>query len=129
MLTESESGYDLLCDLRIPAPLTIDDVLKIVDKFNLPYTFYENKPPFMTDKDSEFVTTLCSTYNEIMGSNEKPMSMGGSTYARAFNKGVSFGPQFPFEDCACHMPDEKISIESFEKMCEIYKKAIFSLAK
>ena len=129
VLMERESGYDLLCDLRIPAPLTIDDVVKIVDKFNLPYTFYENKPPFMTDKDSEFVTTLCSTYNEVMNANEKPMSMGGSTYARAFNKGVSFGPQFPFEDCACHMPDEKISIKSFEKMYEIYKKAIFSLAK
>lgn len=129
VLTKGENGYDLLCDLRIPAPLTIDDVLKVVDKFDIPYSYYQNKPPFMTDKDSEFVKKLCSSYNEVMNASEKPMSMGGSTYARAFSKGVSFGPQFPFEDCACHMPDEKISIQSFDKMYEIYKSAIFSLIK
>ena len=83
----------------------------------------------MAEKDGWFVQTLINTYNTVMNANEIPQSLGGSTFARAFKKGVSFGPQFPFEDSVAHNADERIKIENFDKLHQIYKETILELVK
>ena len=115
--------------MRLPAPLTQRQLQERLDSTGLDYSFTETHPPFMTDKDGWFVQTLINTYNEVMNANELPQSLGGSTFARAFRKGVSFGPHFPFEEGVAHNPDERIKVESFQKLYQIYKRAILELVK
>ena len=121
----------ITCDCRIPAPLTIDDVLKVVDTFNLEYTLLPHSlEPMMVEKDGWFVQALLSSYNQITGETGKPISMGGSTFARAFKKGCSFGFSFIGRyNHFAHDANERISIADVEQAYEIYKTAIIKLAK
>ncbi len=120
----------LTCDCRIPAPLTIDDVLKKVDKFGLKYRILPHQlKPMMVDKDGWFVQALLSSYVEVTGEKEaKPISMGGSTFARAFEMGCSFGMgKIGLKD-NIHNANENIPVEYIKKSYQIYKLALTKLA-
>ncbi len=54
----------------------------------------ENKP-FYIDPNTPPIQTLVRTYNEVMGTDAKPFTMGGGTYARHFDNAVSFGIEQP----------------------------------
>ncbi len=128
--TERDGTFTIVCDCRIPAPFTSKDVLEVVDKFGFKYTAEEKHPPFMVDKDGFFVQTLLSAYKQVTGDEKaKPISMGGSTFARAFSKGCSFGIEFPDEPCNPHQANECISRKAIEKAYDIYKLAIENLVK
>ena len=129
LIKEKDDKIIISCDVRLPAPCTKEQLKERLDKTGLDYSFTENHPPFMTDKDGWFVQTLTNSYNQVMNANEIPQSLGGSTFARAFKKGVSFGPQFPFEKGVAHNPDERIKVKDFDKLYEIYKLAISELVK
>ena len=59
--------------------------------------------------------------------NAVPLAIGGATYARAIPNAVAFGPLFPYEEELAHEPNERLSIESFEKMTLIYIEALKNL--
>lgn len=48
---------------------------------------------FYINPDSPAIHALLDTYNEVMGQQKKPFTMGGGTYARHFANAVSFGPE------------------------------------
>ena len=70
---------------------------------------------------------LLAAYNEVTGENLSPITIGGGTYARALKCGVAFGPLFPGMESTIHQKDERVSIEDFRKMYEIYYHAIKKL--
>ena len=82
----------------------------------------------MVEKDGWFVQTLLNAYNKSTGENALPLSMGGSTFARAFKKGCSFGPSWETYDYHLHDANENLPKEHLLKGYEIYKNAIFGLA-
>jgi acetylornithine deacetylase/succinyl-diaminopimelate desuccinylase-like protein len=55
--------------------------------------------------------------------------LGGSTFARAFKKGCAFGPEFKGKEYNIHDANEQVSKEDLIKSYQIYKRAIFNLAK
>ena len=115
--------------MRIPAPFTLKTVLNKIAQSPLNISVIDHKhPPVMTDKNGKFVQTLLSAYNSVTGENLKPVSMGGSTFARVFNKGCAFGPEFPNANYHLHEADERVKKDLFINSYEIYKKAIFGLA-
>lgn len=117
-------------DVRIPAPFTLETLLPVLKKFNIEYIVRENHPPVVVEKDGEFVSALLSAYTLIVGENNaQPKSMSGSTFARAFSKGCSFGPEFPNKDYRIHNSNEHVSIDELKKMYEIYKTALLNLSK
>ena len=117
----------LVCDCRIPAPTTEQDVLNKVDTFGIPYKSHLTHPPFMIEKDNRLVQTLSNAYNQVTGENTFPASLGGSTFARAFDKGCAFGPEFSGYDYHIHDANENLPLTHLERMYQIYKKAIFDL--
>lgn len=122
-------GTLISCDMRIPAPFTLKDVLGKIAQSPLNISVIDHKhPPVMTDKDGKFVQTLLSAYNAVTGENASPVSMGGSTFARVFNKGCAFGPEFPNANYRMHEADERVEKDLFIKSYDIYKKALFDLA-
>ena len=115
------------CDCRIPAPLCQKDVQKVVDNFGIEYSASEKHPPVMVDKDGWFVNALLRAYNEVTGENESAQSMGGSTFARVFEKGCAFGMEFANENTHMHEIGECVSKESLEKAYDIYLKTLYNL--
>ncbi len=129
LIREDEKGITITCDCRIPAPFELKDVLPIFDSMDIPYNTKVRHQPMMAEKNGEFVQTLLNAYNEITGENAQPISMGGSTFARAFNKGCAFGPKLKGHIDNIHDANENVSKGQILTAYKIYKKAIFDLAK
>ena len=67
-------------------------------------------------------------YQEVTGDMDtEPMAIGGATYARALPNAVAFGPLFPYEEELAHEANEFLSIESLQKMTEIFVKGLYIL--
>ncbi len=129
-LIEEENGKIIItCDCRIPAPLSLADIIPVFDSFGIEYDAEEKHDAVMVDKDGEFVQTLLNAYKTVTGRESNPISQSGSTFARAFKKGVAFGPEFEDESSSIHEANERISEKSLYKLYSIYKKAIFDLVK
>lgn len=118
-----ETGVRFIADCRHPFTAKAEDLLQKWDdaygKAGFARTDTVIKPGHFIPADSELVSTLMSIYNELNGSNSKPLSMGGGTYAREMENAVAFGIVREGEESMCHMPDESISIEDirFNTMC------------
>lgn len=129
IVKSDKKGFKILADCRIPAPFSEKEVIKIFDKTTLTYSYSVKHPTMMVDKNGEFVNKMLNSYNTVMKKKEKPVSQGGSTFARVFLKGCAFGPEFPDKKSTIHEPNECVSKEDLLKICDIYNKTIFSLAK
>ena len=130
LIFSGEKGVTVKCDMRIPAPLTIKDVISYLDSFGIDFSITEKHPPFLADKDSNFAKILLNSYREVSGDkNAKPLAMGGSTFARVFEKGYSFGVDGLFgESLPMHQSNERISEKTMKTAMEIYKKTIQNLS-
>ena len=129
IITEKNGLITISCDCRIPAPLGKNDILPVFDRFGINYTATEKHPSVLVEKDGWFVKTLLASYNSVTGESGKPISLGGSTFSRAFKKGCAFGPQFEGHNDRIHDANENAPKENILKCYEIYKSAIFALAK
>ena len=87
------------------------------------------KQPLYVPKDSFLVTTLLDVFNRVTGLNEKPVAIGGATYARAFDNCVAFGANMPGHKDMCHQVDEYIEIDNLILASKIYAEAIYELVK
>ncbi len=130
LICENESQITISCDTRIPAPMTIETVSKLLDEFNIPYDYVERHPPVMVDKDGWLITALLSAYKSVTGDNDaKPLAMGGSTFGRAFKFGCSFGMDYAHSASGIHEPNEHVTEQELLSAYEIYKTALYNLSK
>lgn len=129
LICQDNDMITITCDCRIPAPKTIEDVLPIFDSYNLNVKTKIRHLPMMVEKQGNFVQTLLNAYNSVSKENALPISIGGSTFARAFKKGCAFGPKFKGHVDNIHDANENVSKTQLLTAYEIYKKAIFDLAK
>lgn len=129
IISKTENGYALSADLRIPAPLSIEDVKPFLNKFGVSYDIIEKHPPLITDKNGWFNTALLSAYSSVTGSKSAPVALCGSTFARAFENGCSFGIFTPKECSGAHEANEYISVKHVKQSYQIYKQAILNLIK
>jgi len=119
-------------NLRIPATVKIEDIKNRFDNIlssELSIEYLRLQPAIYVPKDDYLVTTLCNIFNEVTGLKEKPIAIGGGTYARAFDNCISFGMQMPGEEDMCHKADEFVDMDNLILSTKIYAKAIYELAK
>ena len=116
-------------DIRYPVTFNHIDIFNRVSKaFDFASVeIVSHQPPLYVDKDDSLVQKLLGAYNKVMNANEKPIAIGGGTYARALKHGVGFGPVFPGKESCAHEADEHFSVEDFEKAFDIYYEAIKEL--
>ena len=114
-------------DCRYPATKTLKEVKKALKGIGN-FKVISHKKPLFVDKNSKIVKSLLSTYNEFYKTEEKPIAIGGGTYARALESGVAFGPS-KIGDSVCHNPNEYMTLQDYEKCYQIYKQAIKNLCK
>lgn len=119
-------------NLRIPAGTKIEEIENKFSKIlfsELSIEYLRLQPALYISKENYLVKTLCTVFNEVTGLNEKPIAIGGGTYARAFDNCISFGMQMPGEEDMCHKADEFVDIDNLLLSTKIYAKAIYELAK
>ena len=129
MISEDDRGVHILCDVRVPAPITLNDLYPIFDGFNIDYTPEIHRDPLLVPKDSEFVKKLLSAYNNATGENAQPVSMSGGTFAYVFEQGCAFGPELDGMNSGIHEANERAKKSELIKIYTIYKSAIKELVK
>ena len=78
--------------------------------------------------DSPLVTALYKAYVDVTGDTEnKPMVIGGGTYAKSLKNIIAFGPEMPGIDYRIHSADENILVSGMEESVLIYMEAIKNL--
>ena len=80
------------------------------------------------DPNCELVTTLLDIYSKATGKRSEAISIGGGTYARAFENAVAFGVEPVGEPAQAHMPDESCPVESVRFDTRLMAEAIVRLA-
>ena len=78
-------------------------------------------------EDHPLVSTLMGIYNEITNSQERPVAIGGGTYARQMPCAVAYGMLFGHDEETAHMADERVTVETFLQATRIYAHAIAHL--
>ncbi len=132
LLHFGEDGARFTTDCRHPFSAKAEDLLRKLDAAYANAGFVRTdttiKPSHYIPADSELVSTLMRVYNELNGSDSKPLSMGGGTYAREMVNAVAFGTVREGEESLCHVPDESISIEDIHFNTMVMAEAIRRLA-
>lgn len=129
---DSEKG-NVKINIRSPLTLSMDDVIsKISDEFNhfgLEVETTSTAKPKFIPEDDPLIETLMSVYKKHTGDDSKPFTIGGGTYARAFDKAVAFGPLLPGTPELAHQKDEYISVDDLTLIADIYYDALKELLK
>ena len=127
-----ETGVSFTCDCRHPFSLSAQTILSATDASYGALGFVRTgesiKAGHFIPADSELVSTLMRIYNTINGSDSKPLTMGGGTYARELPNAVAFGIVREGEPSLCHMPDESVALDDLRFNTEVMATAIYELA-
>ncbi|MBE5742320.1 MAG: M20 family metallopeptidase [Clostridiales bacterium] len=118
----------VVVDIRYPSTYSGEELKNKLSQI-APYKVLSHQLPLYNDKESFLVKTLLNIYNETMGTDCKPLAIGGGTYARALKCGTAFGPEMPNEESTIHQPNEHVTEENLKLQCVMYKKAIKELSK
>lgn len=78
--------------------------------------------------DSPETKLLLDTYRKHTGDQTPPLAIGGITYGRVFDRGITFGPFFLGKPATLHQPNEYIELADLWKALEIYLDALYQLA-
>ncbi len=127
--TIKNNKIEFTVDIRHPISITYRDILeKLKHEFSdWTITVDHIQSPLYVAPDHPLVATLLDAYNSVMGTNEKPIAIGGGTYARALPLGVAFGPVFPHTKSTIHQDDECVALSDFYKSIDIYYTAFKTL--
>ncbi|MCQ2742614.1 MAG: Sapep family Mn(2+)-dependent dipeptidase [Bacilli bacterium] len=91
---------------------------------------YSEMKPLLYDKKSPLVSTLMKSYKRMTWKFfDKPLAIGGGTYAKEAPNCVAYGSAFKGHEGNIHSPNEYIYIEDFLKQIAIYADAIYSLGR
>jgi len=132
MLEWNENEVSITLDCRHPFAVTPEKLLATMDEkfgqIGFTRTYEKVSAGHFIDPGCELVKTLIDVYSQETGKKAKPLSIGGGTYARAFENAVAFGIEVEGEPAQCHMPDESRTVESVRFDTRMMAEAIRRLA-
>ncbi len=132
-IVKSENGcISCTIDIRYPVTWTPDTIREkaapYLEDENGRIEFGSVVEPLFYSEESDLVKNLYNSYVEITGDTvNKPMVIGGGTYAKTVPGIIAFGGTFLDEEPHIHDVNEKIEIDKFEKQVLIYRQAILNL--
>lgn len=132
MAEVSEELASVVINIRYPVTIkgtdVTDDIEKMLDGTKIGIVKQLDEKPIYIEEGDELVTKLMEAYVEETGDIEnKPIVIGGGTYAKKLERTLAFGALFPGEEDRMHQADERVNLESFVKYAKIYAKAIYKL--
>lgn len=88
-----------------------------------------NSPPLYRPETDPLVQVLMDSYKKVTGRDDKPMRIGGGTYARSVPNTLAFGPTFAEDENLCHQKGEYITEETLLTAAGIYREALLALSE
>ncbi len=129
----NDDSCRIVLDIRYPISYDINDISARLQSA-LPPTWEceidHYQAPHHVQEDSLLVQTLMDVYKSYTGRDEKPLAIGGGTYARTLpGKAVAFGVEFPDEEEKAHQANESMSLHAFKISAKMFAAAIEKLLK
>ncbi len=119
---------------RFPVSFSTEEVAPILER-----TFSDagwqiismkKSEPLYMEESSDLVVKLMEVYRQETGrTQDKPMSIGGGTYAKSMPNVLAFGPVLPDEPSNIHEANECWDIDNMMTSAKIMGAAIVALAK
>lgn len=121
-------------DLRYPIGFSFDRFIEVMKKeahnYQLEVKDFTNKVPHYVNPKDPLVEGLYQIYVKHTGDTiNKPITIGGGTYARALKKAVAFGMEMPGDETVAHQRDEYLKLDAFFQAILIYLDAILYLGE
>lgn len=119
-------------DLRYPIGYSYERFTEVMtnkaEENNLKLVDFTNKVPHYVNPKDPLVEGLYQIYvKHTKDTVNKPITIGGGTYARALNKAVAFGMEMPGDETVAHQKDEYLKLEAYYQAILIYVDAILYL--
>ncbi len=118
-------------DIRFPVTLTCEKVADTLTANGEGYVKVKGTHvPLFFSLDDPQIKAMLEAYYKVKGDNsEKPLVIGGGTYAKAMPNIVAFGCEDMDVDSHIHDDNEFVSEESLRFQTEAYAEAIINLLK
>lgn len=135
MVELKDNTFKLSVDIRHPMNTTGEKIIKAISKkvkkYNAEVEVIYTEKVIFADSNSKLVKNLLKVYQDVSNDFEnKPLFIGGGTYARLFpNTVVAFGSHFPGDTYKGHEQDESIPLWYLLDSILIYAKAVIELDK
>jgi succinyl-diaminopimelate desuccinylase len=130
---DGQKGIEIEADIRFPvsysAEIIKEKITRRLDRNGFSIASWKAMKPHQVDKNHPLILTLLEQYRKFSGDNSPPVSMGGGTYARAFENFVAFGPLMPGQESTAHQADEYIDLKWLLTLAKIYAHSLYHLAK
>ncbi|MBQ8291141.1 MAG: Sapep family Mn(2+)-dependent dipeptidase [Clostridia bacterium] len=116
-------------DIRFPSTHALEEITGKLEEAGINFEIAHYQAPLYNDPNGELISTLTGVYNKVTGKTEKPIAIGGGTYARALECGCGFGPEISGEEDTIHQPNEYVTFDRIRLMSVVYYEAIKEIAK
>ena len=128
-ISYEDGVFEMGVNFRYPENVKVDEVInKIQDCSPFPIHYEKGSDCLYFDPELPFIKTLAKVYVDETGDTvNKPMTIGGGTYAKEAKNTIAFGSHFPGKVDHIHEEDEKIDLEDFYNSISIYAHAIYAL--
>lgn len=121
-------------DLRYPTRYDLEKFNRVINEIFNKYDIYAtnstNKAPHYISPDTPLVKKLYEAYvKHSHDTVNKPMTIGGGTYASMMPNAVAYGVEMPGEEVLAHQRNEYLSLDVFFMSVLIYIDAIIALGE
>lgn len=124
---------DFSINPRYPVTFKETDVLPVLKRTfeneNISLSVDQKADPLYIPESSDLVQKLIKVYRDRTGRCEKPLAIGGGTYAKAMPNILAFGPEIPGKSYHIHEADECWEIKEIIENTKIVASAIVELAQ
>jgi len=123
--------FEMTVNFRYPENVDPDSIIDKIQECS-PFPIYilsKTNPLYYDPRNTDFIKELMKVYKEETNSDEKPLAIGGGTYAKEAKNTVAFGSHFKGKVDNIHAENEKIDLEDFYSSMPIYAHAIYALGK
>lgn len=123
----------IVLDIRYPVSYQLEDISAKLQRA-IPSAWdceiEHAQAPHHIDEDTPLVQTLMKVYKQYTQRADKPLAIGGGTYARALpGRAVAFGVQFPQKPDQAHQANEKIETDDLFLSAKMFACALTELVQ
>ncbi len=132
-IIDYENGhFKMVVNFRHPENCDVDKTMGKIQECSPLLIREDSRAPYLyfDPEKTDFIKKLYEVYVEETGDTKnKPMAIGGGTYAKEAINTVAFGSCFPGKVDHIHEENEKIDLDDFYSSIPIYAHAIYALGK
>ncbi|MGL4785567.1 MAG: dipeptidase PepV [Cetobacterium sp.] len=132
IIEEKKSSIYVKFNIRYPVTTNEKKLDTILDKIgrenNVEFVKENHNAPLYFPKEHPLVEKLQKVFKDVTNRDDKPVALGGGTYAKLMPNTVAFGPNFKEFRGNPHGFDEKMDIDMLKQGMLMYALGVLELA-